>query len=67
MWSHGLNREKVRRLPMLVAVCVKDGLKMEKMSSVGSGDDSRVGKKTEETSYGVLFLMRWPKWDKSGA
>lgn len=45
MWSHGLNREKVRRLPMLVAVCVKDGLKMEKMSSVGSGDDSRVGKK----------------------
>lgn len=42
---------------------------MEKMSSVGSGDDSRVGeeKKTEETSDGVLFLMRWPKWDKSGA
>lgn len=31
---------------------------MEKMSSVGSGDDSRVGKKTEETSDGVLFLMR---------
>lgn len=28
-----------------VSGCVKDGLKMEKMSSVGSGDDSRVGKK----------------------